>query len=91
MDPGVCLRKGLAAVKDQECQRVIRVIAVLHQESSSKIALHGNQTKWWLGGVTLKPLRPAAAELTQPIEDDDSVFDLHGRLHSLRYVRGPDG
>ena len=80
MDPGVRLRKASAAVKDQECQGVIRVMAVLDQEGSSKIALHWNQTKRWLGRVMLQPLRPAATEVAQPIEDNDSilVFTLHG-------------
>jgi hypothetical protein len=77
MDPRVRLSEGLTAIKDQECQRVIRIEPMLDQQRSTMVALHGNQAKGWLSLVMLHPSCPAAAEVAQAIEDHDSVFGFH--------------
>jgi hypothetical protein len=61
MDPRVRLGETLAAIKHQECQRIIRVIPVLSQKRATAVVLHGNQEKGWLGRVTLEPARTARA------------------------------
>jgi hypothetical protein len=63
-----------AQLNDQECQRVIRIVAVLRQERSTQVALHGNELKWWLALMILQPTCPAAAEIAQPIKNNYSVF-----------------
>ena len=78
MDPRVRLREALAAIEDEECQRIIRVIAVTSQERSAKVALHGKQLERRLALVMLEPLCTAAAEIAQPIEDHYSIVGLHG-------------
>jgi hypothetical protein len=55
-----------AQLNDQECQRVIRIVAVLRQERSTQVALHGNELKWWLALMILQPTCPAAAEIARP-------------------------
>jgi hypothetical protein len=83
MDPRVRLREALAAIKDQECQWIVRVIAVLGQERSTMVAFHGNQEKGWLGLVMLQPASAATAEIAQPIEDHYSIVGQgvgHGRI-----------
>ena len=62
------------AIEDDECQRVIRIIAVLRQQHSTHVALHGNELKWWRALMILQPACPAAAEVTQPIKNNYSVF-----------------
>lgn len=78
MDPRVRLREALAPVKDQECEWIIRVIAVLGQERPTGLALHGDQKKGWLGLVPLQPASAAGTEIAQPIEDHYSIVGLHG-------------
>jgi hypothetical protein len=77
MDPRVRLGEASVAIKDQECQRVIRIVAMLGQQCSAELALHGNQAERRLGLVMLQPPCPAAAEVAQPIEDHDSVSGFH--------------
>jgi hypothetical protein len=77
MYPGVRLGEASIAINDQECQRIIRIVAVLDQQRSAQIALHGNQVKRWLARVTLQPPCPAATEVAQPIEDNYSAFPFH--------------
>jgi hypothetical protein len=77
MNPSVRLRQALPAIEDQECQRIIRVIAVSGQERSTTVALHGNQEKGWLGSMTLQPASAPTAEIAQPIEDHYSIIGLH--------------
>ena len=48
--PRVRLGEAPVTIKDQECQRVIRMVTVLSQQGSTQIALHGNQVK---RGLTL--------------------------------------
>jgi hypothetical protein len=63
MDPRVRLRETPLAIKDEECQRIIWVIAVTSQERSTKVALHGNEAERRLALVMLEPPRTAAAEI----------------------------
>ena len=48
--PRVRLGQAPLAIQDQECQRVIRIIAMLSQQRPTQIALHRNQVK---RGLTL--------------------------------------
>ena len=41
--PRVRLGQAPLAIQDQECQRVIRIIAMLSQQRPTQIALHRNQ------------------------------------------------
>jgi hypothetical protein len=77
MDPRIRLGEALAAVKHQKRQRVIRIVAVLGQKRSAKVALHRDQTKRWLGLVILQPPGSAAAEVAKTVKDDDAVFSFH--------------
>jgi len=77
MDPRIRLGEALAAIKHQERQRVIRIVAVLGQKRSAKLALHGDQTKRWLGLVILQPPGSAGAQVAETIKDDDSVVSFH--------------
>jgi hypothetical protein len=77
MDPRISLGEALAAIKHQKRQRVIRIVAVLGQKRSAKIALHRDQTKRWLGLVILQPPGSAAAEVAKTVKDDDAVFSFH--------------
>ena len=77
MDPRVSLGEATVAIEHQKRQGVIRIVAVLGQERSAKLALHGDQTKRWLGLVMLQPLGSAAAEVAKTIKDDDAVFSFH--------------
>jgi hypothetical protein len=74
MYPRIRLGEASVAIKDQECQRVIRIVAMLRQQRSTQVALHGNELKWWLALMILQPTCPAAAEVAQPIKDNYSVF-----------------
>jgi hypothetical protein len=53
MYPRVRLGEAAVAIEDQECQRVIRIVAILSQQRSAQIALHGNQVKRGLALVML--------------------------------------
>jgi hypothetical protein len=77
MDPCVRLREALAAIKDEECQWVIRVIAVLGQKRSTTVALHGNQEKGRLGWVMLEPTSATCAQIAQSIEHHYSIVGIH--------------
>lgn len=77
MDPRIRLGEAPAAIKHQKRKRVIRIVAVLGQKRSAKVALHRDQTKRWLGLVILQPAGSAAAEVAKTIKDDDAVFSSH--------------
>jgi hypothetical protein len=77
MDPRVRLGEALAAIKHEECQWIIRVIAVLGQKRSTTVALHRNQEKGRLGGVTLEPASASCAQIAQPIEDHYPIVGVH--------------
>ena len=68
MYPRVRLGQAPLAIQDQECQRVIRLIAMLSQQRSTQIALHRNQVKRGLTLVMLQPPRPATTEVAQTIQ-----------------------
>ena len=74
MYPRIRLREASVAIKDQECQRVIRIVAMLSQERSTQVALHRNQVKRRLALVMLQPPCPAAAEVAQTIKNNYSAF-----------------
>jgi hypothetical protein len=74
MYPRVRLGEAPVSIQDQECQWLIRIVAMLSQERSTKVALHGNQVKRRLALMILQPTCPAAAEVTQPIKNNYSVF-----------------
>jgi len=74
MYPRIRLGEASVAIEDQECQRVIRIVAMLNQEHSTQGALHGNQVTRWLALMMLQPTCPAAAEVTQPIKNNYSAF-----------------
>jgi hypothetical protein len=74
MYPRIRLGEGSVAIKDEECQRVVRIVAVLSQECSTQVALHGNELKCWLALMILQPTCPTAAEVAQPIKHNYSVF-----------------
>lgn len=80
MYPRIRLGEASVAIKDQECQRVIRIVAVLSQQRSTQVALHGNQVKWRLALMMLQPTRPAAAEVAQPIKNNHSAFHFLSHL-----------
>jgi len=77
MDPRVRLREAVAAIKNEECQRVIRVIAVLRQKRPATVVLHGNQEKGRFGRVALEPARATCAQIAEPIEDHYSALRFH--------------
>lgn len=78
MYPRIRLGETALAIQDQECHRVVRIIALLSQQRSAEIALHGNQMKRWLALVMLQPLCPAATEVAYAVEDNYPAFDFHG-------------
>ena len=80
MYPRVRLGQAPLAIQDQECQRVIRLIAMLSQQRSTQIALHRNQVKRGLTLVMLQPPRPATTEVAQPIKNSYSVLGFHFAL-----------
>jgi hypothetical protein len=53
MDPRIRLDEATVAIKHQKRQGVIWIVVVLGQKRSAKLALHGDQTKRWLGPVML--------------------------------------
>lgn len=77
MDPRVRLGEALTAIKDEERQWIVRVVAVLSQKSSTTVALHRNQEKGRLGWVMLEPASPTCAQIAQPIEDHYSIVGVH--------------
>ena len=77
------------AIQDQECQRVIRIIAMLSQQRPTQLALHRNQVKRGLTLVMLKPPRPAATEVAQTIKNSHSVLGFHSE--TWRSVRRRSG
>ena len=83
MYPGISLSEALLAIDNEECQRVIRIVAVLNQQLSAWSALHGNQAKGRYGGMLLQPTRSAAAEVAQAVKDNQSSLGLHWLAASL--------
>ena len=77
MNPGIGLREAAFAIEDEEGQRVIRIVTVLDQQLSTKIALHRNQRKGRLARVMNQPPCPAAAEVAQPIEHNNAGVSAH--------------
>ena len=77
MYPRVRLGQAPFAIQDQECQRVIRLIAMLSQQRPTQIALHRNQVKRGLTLVMLQPPRPATTEVAQTIKNSYSVLGFH--------------
>jgi hypothetical protein len=80
MYPRIGLREALVAIKDQECERVIWIVAVLSQQRSTSVALHGNQGKRWVALMMLQPPCPAAAEVAHSIKNNYSAFRFQGGL-----------
>src|SRR5262245_64906233 len=78
MYPRIRLGDALVAIKDQECQWVIMIVAGLSQQRSSSVALHGNQGKRWVALMMLPPPCPAAAEVAHPIKNNYSAFSFQG-------------
>ena len=78
MYPRVGLGEAAFAIQDQERQRIIRIVALLSQQCSPQIALHGSQMKRWLALVMLQPLCPAATEVAYAVEHDYPALGLHG-------------
>ena len=78
MYPRVRLGEAALTIQNQERQRIIRIVALLSQQRSAEIALHGNQMKWWLTLVMLQPLCPAATEVAYAVEDNYPALDFHG-------------
>lgn len=77
MYPRVGLGETSLAIQDQECQGVIWVIALLSQQCSTALALHGNEVKRWFALIALQPLRPAAAKVAYAIEYNYPVLGAH--------------
>jgi hypothetical protein len=80
--PRVRLGKASLAIQDQECQRVIGIVAMLSQLRSAEIALHRNQVKRGIALVMLQPLCPAATEVAQAVKNDDSALGFHNPTSS---------
>jgi hypothetical protein len=78
MYPRIRLSEASVAIKDEECQRVIRIVAMLSQEGSAQVALHGNEAKWWLALMMLQPTRTATAEVAKPIKNNYSPIHFLG-------------
>ena len=77
MYPGVRLVKAFAAIQDQKCQWVVRIVSMLSQQHSTEVALHRHQAKRRPALMSLQPSCPATTEVAEPVEDNYSVFALH--------------
>lgn len=70
-------------VQDQKRQRVIRIVTMPCQQTSTLFTLHGKQSKWRFAGMLLEPACTATTEVAETIEYDDPIFCFH--ILSLRH------